>query len=318
MAIDPVDICIPLIAPLLAALTARWLAERLPPRTATWLLTVVAVALALVTWATLGLLAMSAAVRIPFIAALGHLSLRVMSRSDPAALPLGITAGVLLAAAAAAATAAAWRRGGALLAAHRHAHGLPGTEQVVVVADDAADAYAVPGRPCRIVITSGMLRALSGAERRVLLAHERAHATGSHYLFMAAARLAAAANPLLRPVAATIGYSVERWADEQAAASAGDRPLTARTIAKAALAAAAAPPRQTSPASALGAVSAATEMRSAGIVPRRVAALLRPAPRPRLVLLAVVVVLVVVCGLFVLDAATDLHGLIEFAQAAAG
>ncbi|HEY2579790.1 MAG TPA: M56 family metallopeptidase [Streptosporangiaceae bacterium] len=318
MPIDPVDVFIPLIAPLFAALTARWLAERLPPRTATWLLTVVASALALITGVTLGLLALAAVIRIPFIAAVGHLSLRVMTRDDPAALPLGLVAGVLLAIAGAAAVAAAWRRGGALIAAHRHAHGLPGTGQVVVVADEAADAYAVPGRPCRIVITSGMMRALSAPERQVLLAHERAHATGRHYLFMTVARLASAANPLLRPVAATIGYSVERWADEQAATAAGDRRLAARTIARAALAAAAGPPRQDTPASSLGAVPGVAELSGAGVVPRRVAALLRPAPQPRLILLAMVVALVVVCGLLVLDAAIDLHGLIELAQTAAG
>jgi predicted PurR-regulated permease PerM len=48
-------------------------------------------------------------------------------------------------------------------------------------------------------------------------------------------------------------------------------------------------------------------------LPRRVAALLRPAPRRRLVLVAAALVLMAVCGLSVLD----LHGLIEFAQAAA-
>jgi len=36
----------------------------------------------------------------------------------------------------------------------------------------------------------------------VLLAHERAHAASSHYLFTSVTRLAAAVNPLLRPVAA--------------------------------------------------------------------------------------------------------------------
>jgi Zn-dependent protease with chaperone function len=72
----------------------------------------------------------------------------------------------------------------------------------VVTADAAADAYTLPGWPCRIVITQGMLDALAGPERDVLLAHERAHARNSHYLFTSAARLAAAANPLLRPVTA--------------------------------------------------------------------------------------------------------------------
>ena len=121
--------------------------------------------------------------------------------------------------------------------------------------DDAADAYPLPGWPCRIVITSGMLRVLSGPERQVLLAHERAHAGGSHYLFTSAARLAAAANPLLRPVAAEVGYTVERWADECAATATGDRPLTARAIARAALATSAAPPDRAGPATALGLVT---------------------------------------------------------------
>jgi len=216
-----------------------------------------------------------------------------------------------------AAARAAWLRAGALVAAHRLARGLPGAGQLVVLADDAADAYAAPGWPGRIVVTSGMLGALSQDEREVLLAHERAHASARHYLFTAAARLAAAANPLLRPLAAAVGYSVERWADERAAAAAGNRPLAARTIAKAALAASAAPPRRPAPAAALAAVAGPLRERGAGPVPRRVAALLGPPPRPRLLLLAAAVALVAVSGASALEAARDLHGLIEFAQAAA-
>src|SRR6202035_5346896 len=105
---------------------------------------------------------------------------------------------------------------------------------LVVTGEEAADAYTLPGWPCRIVVTAGMMRALSHPERQVLLAHERSHASGFHYLFTTAARLAAAANPLLRPVAAAVGYTVERWADERAAAVAGDRRLAARAIATAA------------------------------------------------------------------------------------
>src|SRR5437016_686943 len=117
-----------------------------------------------------------------------------------------VAAGVLLAAAAAGACRAAWRRAAALLAAGRQARHLPGTGQVVVTGEEAADAYTLPGWPCRIVVTAGMMRALSHPERQVLLTHERAHASGFHYLFTTAARLAAAANPLLRPVAAAVGY----------------------------------------------------------------------------------------------------------------
>ena len=307
---------LPLAVPLLAAVMARQLAERLPPRTATWLLTFTALALATASSAVLGLLAIAAAVRIPLVAGVADLSLHALSHTDPASVPLGLAAGALLAAAAVAAAAAAWRRTVALVSAHRQASWLPGAGQVVVVPDDAADAYAAPGWPGRIVVTTGMMQALSAAERQVLLAHERAHASGRHYLFPAAARLASAANPLLRPLAAAVGYSVERWADEEAAACTGDRPLVARAVAAAALAAAAAPPRPAVPAGALGAVASPAGMRGAGAVPRRVAALLGPPPRLRLLLLAAAVALVVISGLSTLDAARNLHGLIEFAQAA--
>ena len=155
----------------------------------------------------------------------------MISRDDPASVPVAVAAGVLLAAAATGACRALWRRTAALLAAGRQARRLPGAGQVVVIDDEAADAYTLPGWPCRIVVTAGMMRALSHPERQVLLAHERAHASGLHYLFTTAARLAAAANPLLRPVAAAVGYTVERWADERAAAVAGDRRLAARAIA---------------------------------------------------------------------------------------
>ena len=196
-----VAVYLPLVVPALAALAARPLAERLPPAAATWLLVASSLALALASSAVLGLLALSALVRIPFINAVGHLSRPVISSGDAVSIPVAILAGGLLAVAAVAASRAVWRRGRAIVAAHRQARNLPGASQVVVTEDNAADAYTVPGWPCRIVITQGMLRALSAGERGVLLAHERAHAQSSHYIFTSAARLAAAANPLLRPVA---------------------------------------------------------------------------------------------------------------------
>lgn len=316
---------IPLVIPLAAALAARPLADRLPPAAATWLLAVSALALALASSAVLGLLALSALVRVPFVDAAGHLSVRAISRHDSVSVPIAIVAGALLAAAAAAVIQVLWRRVIAIAAASRHARSLPGASQVVVTQDTAADAYTVPGWPCRIVITAGMLHALSGRERGVLLAHERAHARGSHYLFTSAARLAAAANPLLRPVAAQVAYTVERWADEQAAAESGDRPLTARAVARAALAASAAPPdrhRGVSPFLALGMAMTpglrGAGLRGAGPVPRRVAALLAPPPRTRRLLYAAVALAVVASAVCALDAAASLHQLIELAQGQPG
>ena len=305
-------LCLSLIVPLIAGLSARRLAEWLPPRSATWLLAGSAVALAGASTIMLGLLMLAAAVRIPLVAEFGHMSVARVIPHDPMPLPFGLAAAVLLAAAALAALWVAWRRVTALVAAHRQGRRLPGTGQVVVVTDEAADAYAVPGWPGRIVVTSGMMLALGQAERRVLLAHERAHVSGNHYLFTAAARLAAAANPLLRPVSDAVGYCVERWADERAATATGDRALAARAIARAALAAAATPQRRPEPV--LGVATVPDGLRGAGVMPRRVAALLRPPPRARLALLAVAVALVMVCGLAVLEAGLDLHALIELAQ----
>jgi hypothetical protein len=281
---------------------------------------------------------------VPFVDGLANMSVQAISRSDPASLPVAIAAGALLAAAAAAACRALWRRGTAIMAAGRQARSLPGSGQVVVTDDSSADAYTLPGWPCRIVITTGMLRALTATERQVLLAHERAHAGGSHYLFTSAARLAAAANPLLRPVAAQVGYTVERWADERAAESTGDRRLTARAIARAAMATTAAPPERDGLVTALGLVPVDSDgdrerghgaggggtpgkrgrhrlrrarLRGAGPVPRRVAALLSPPPRLSLLLLGVAALLVIISGLSTLEAARDLHNLVELAQAAA-
>jgi Zn-dependent protease with chaperone function len=250
-----VAVYLPLVIPLFAAMVARPLADRLPPVAATWLLAASAVALALASSAVLGMLALSALVRIPFVAAVGHLSRPVIASGDAVSLPVAVVAGGLLVAAALAAGRAVWRRGRAIAAAHRHASSLPGASQVVVTEDAAADAYTVPGWPCRIVITQGMLGALSPGERDVLLAHERAHAQRSHYLYTSAVRLAAAANPLLRPVAAQAGYTVERWADERAAAQAGDRTLAAVAIARAALATSQAPPERDAAMAALGLIT---------------------------------------------------------------
>lgn len=303
----------PLVIPVLAALAARPLADRLPPAAATWLLVGSALVLAAASSAVLGLLALTALARVPLVDGLANMSVQVMSHDDPASLPVAIAAGALLAAAVAAVCRVLWRRGKAIAAAGRQARRLPGAGQVVVTDDEAADAYTLPGWPCRIVITSGMLRALTHPERQVLLAHERAHAGGAHYLFTSAARLAAAANPLLRPVAAQAGFTVERWADEHAAAVTGDRPLTARAVAQAARATSAAPPRRSGTVSALGLVP--LSMRGAGPVPRRVAALLRPPPRASLLLLSAALLLVAISGTSALEAARNLHQLIEYAQA---
>lgn len=312
---------LPLLAPLLAAGSARWLAARLDPRAATWLLTVAAVVLAAASGAALGALAATAIGQVPLLAWVGHWSVGVVRRDDPASLSLALAAGLGVSAALVAAIRLLRRRVATILAAARMARCLPGVGQLVILDDPSPDAYAVPGWPGRIVVSTGMLDALDERERRVLLAHERTHLACGHHLFVAAAQLAAATNPLLRPVAAAVGYTTERWADEDAARAVGDRRLAARTIGKAALLS----PHRHPPATALAisgdagrrpARGGGRGVRGLGPVPRRVAALLAPPAQHRPVLLGIVALALVLAVGATLEAARDLEGLFELARAA--
>jgi Zn-dependent protease with chaperone function len=138
-------------------------------------------------------------------------------------------------------------------------------DDLVVLADPQPLAFTVPGKPGRIVVSEGMLRALSAGHRRVLFAHEREHLTARHSGLLAVVRTAAAINPILVPVSRVVSYLCERSADEAAARVVGDRKLAAQALAVAALAAA--PP-----------LPAATTAFHRHEVRRRVAALQAPAP----------------------------------------
>ncbi len=68
---------------------------------------------------------------------------------------------------------------------------------------------------------------------------------------------------------------------------------------------------------ALGSAARAAQHRSPGPVPRRVAALLAPAPSVRPLLVAAAAAVVMVSAVAALDAASALHALVELAQAPA-
>ena len=304
---------LPLLIPVLAAAAARPLAARLDPREATWLLTAAAVVLAGCSTVALALLAASAAARVPAMASLGHYSGSVVHRADPTSAVTGAGAALVLIVAAVAVAVAFRHRARALAESYRRAARLHDDGTVVVVRDTAVEAYALPGWPGRIVVSGRLLEALDEPGRAALLAHERAHLAGRHHLFTTVAHLAAVANPILVPLARTVDYTVERWADEHAARVTGDRRLVAVTISTVAMMAT--PARW--PAASLGIVRAGSRRVSvawAGPVPRRVAALLGPPPRSRVLLLAVAVLIVLLTGASVLQAARDLHALLELAQ----
>jgi Zn-dependent protease with chaperone function len=307
---------LPLVIPALAGIAARPLAALLEPRQATWLLTIAAVALAACSSVALALLVGYAAARSSILAALGDYSQEVIRRGDPIPSATGAVAALALAGAAIAVAVLFGSRARALAESYRRAAALRGDDSVVVVPGTAIEAYALPGRPGRIVVSDRLLHRLDADGRAALIAHEQAHLFGRHYLFAAAARLAAAANPMLLPVARAVEYTVERWADEHAAAVTGDRGLVAETIGQVALLASAGPaPIPTMSLGIVGSRTRAISLAWAGPVPRRVAALLTAPPRRRIVLLAACAVIVVLTGVAAMETAGDLHALLEVAQA---
>ncbi|MFC9225101.1 M56 family metallopeptidase [Streptomyces hygroscopicus] len=305
-----IAVYVPLLLSLLAPLGARPLAERCEPRLATWLLTASALVLGAATTISLGLLAVTGLIRVPQLAALGHWSAHTAQRDDPAELSVALIAGLLLGAAVLMAARMLWRRVRTLTAAILEAECMPAKDGLVVVEDEAPDAFAIPGLPGRVVVSTGMLATLDETERRILLAHERAHLTAHHYAFVALAQLGAAANPLLRPLATAVTYTIERWADENAAAATGDRERVARTVGKAALAAHHAPGVR-APGAALAILGRRTPLATAGPVPRRVAALLAPPFGRHPVLAAATAAVLATAALSTAEAAHDLHLLLK-------
>ncbi|MFH9225486.1 M56 family metallopeptidase [Streptomyces lydicus] len=306
-----IAVYLPLLLSVLAPLGVRPLCERCEPRLATWLLTASAVVLAAASSISLGLLAATALIRFPLLATLGDWSAHAAQHDDPAELSVALAAGLLLGGAVIAAARMLWRRARTLAAAALEAACMPTRDGLVIVEDEAPDAFALPGLPGRVVVSTGMLHTLDENEHDILLAHERAHLAAHHYAFVALAQFGAAANPLLRPLATAVTYTIERWADERAAASTGDRARVARTVGKAALAARHAPARTRVPGGALGILGRRNPLITAGPVPRRVAALLAPplGRHPTLTAATAVVLTAATCS--TADAAHDLHLLLE-------
>ncbi|MFJ4789957.1 M48 family metalloprotease [Streptomyces sp. NPDC088794] len=193
-----------------------------------------------------------------------------------------------------------------LRTAHQQVAQLPVVGDLCVVDSPRPDAYALPGRPHRIVVTAGMLRSLGATEREALFAHARAHNAQRHYYFLVAAEIAAHCHPALRRLRSDIRLAAELAADE--AAAVGDRKLVAVAVARAALASHDAGPTPR-PYLTLGATT--------GPVSRRVATLLKPSAvsgrLPRFLALVVALAVLVSAGA-TLAAAMHLHHEVGEAQ----
>ncbi|MGW4234937.1 M56 family metallopeptidase [Streptomyces sp. NBC_01102] len=263
-----VFVFLPLVLPLTAWPVARLAAHHLHPRTATRLLSAVAAVLAICSTLCLALLVVVGTAQLPGNPLPDAWSDPEVREAVPYDEVAGKAAIPALVAVLAACVAAAWRHHRVRRGAERALTGLPDTP-VAVLPDEVPYAYALPGSRGRVVVSTSLLRCLDSSERRALFAHERAHLAGLHHRFLLTVQLAARANPFLRPLRTAVAYTAERWADEDAAAAVGSRRVVARAIGRAALVSRGAP----------GVTLAG--LAAPGPVPRRVAALLGPAPAAR-------------------------------------
>ncbi len=263
------------------------LGRTLPPATAVPLLSAAAVVTALSSGFVLAVAAFVVLGQVPAVAAVGRWSAAALRAGDQVPVGAGLlAAGVVAALLVSLARRVFWLGRDLLVSASACRRLGPGAHGLVVIDHDQPEAFSVPGMRGRIVVSTAMLRALDPEERRVLLAHETAHLAHHHHFFVQLSELAAAANPLLHPVARAVRVAVERWADEVAATQVGDRRLAARALARAGLARAAATAVDGGvPATALAAVD--------GHVAERAQALLDEPPRRRLALAAAVAALAV-------------------------
>ncbi|MEU0397688.1 M56 family metallopeptidase [Streptomyces sp. NPDC006208] len=264
-----VFVFLPLVLPLTAWPIARLAEQHLHPRAATWLLTGVAGVLAVCSTLCLALLMVVGTAQLPGNPLPDGWSDPEVREAVPYDEVAGKAAIPALIAVIASCVRAAWRHHRVLRRAERALEGLPATT-VAVLPDGMPYAYALPGKRDRIVVTTAMLAGLNSVERRALFAHERAHLTHRHHRFLLTVQLAARANPFLRPLRTAVTYTAERWADEDAATQVGNRRTVAQAIGKSALISRDAP------------IATLAHFATAGPVPRRVAALLAPAPAGRI------------------------------------
>jgi len=228
---------IPLLCALALAAGAPAIARSSPPRLGSAMLVPVALGAALAADAALMILVGARLIdAAPLAAVLGWRA--EASGPHPVPLPVSVAAAVGLIVVVVVGHVD-WRRSSLATRRWRALRGHGETGELVVVRSAAMLALTLPATrtsPGRILVSDGMLRALDAAERRVLLAHERSHLRHRHDRYRRLVGIAANLNPLLRPTVGAVDYLLERWADEDAAREVGSRHLTARALARAAVA----------------------------------------------------------------------------------
>lgn len=182
----------------------------------------------------------------------------------------------------------------------------PTVGELIVAADPVPRAFAVAtlmGGPGYIVVSTGMLRALDGEQRAVLLAHERSHLRNRHGWLRSAAVLACAVHPLLGSLGDELESQLERWADEDAAETVPSRQVAARSVCRAALAMLGSSPAE--------GMTETRSRRMRGAIPARVAALSAEAPRSRWLPAVAIVALMLMMTASTAEASHDLESLFD-------
>jgi Zn-dependent protease with chaperone function len=217
----------PLIVATVVAMTATSVHSRLPPRLAARLVTTALVVVTVAAVPTVMLVALAFLAHVPLLGGAGfRWCAEVVGLHGAVSAWVGAPAVALL-------VAGGWRSA-QLVRQHRDLR-VDHPARLRLAVSDRPFAVTLPGAGGQIVISTALLGMLDEREHAVVVAHERAHAGYRHDRYLLVAELAAAALPPLRAMAKRLAYSVERWADEAAAARCGDRRLVAATLGKVAL-----------------------------------------------------------------------------------
>jgi len=131
---------------------------------------------------------------------------------------------------------AIWRTRGVLQTRRWAIDGTAG-RRLIVLPDATPVAYAAPGTPGCVVVSSGLLAVLEPRERQVVFAHERAHLDQHHDRYLLVGAVSVAILPVLAPLVRRLRHATECCADAAAVkAMDGDAEVVATAIARAALA----------------------------------------------------------------------------------
>lgn len=219
----------PALLALLAATAGGWLRRRVPPQVAVVMLTALAVLGATAVLWALALVVVGGVIGVPEIVMQFGWCRRVLAASHQIPIGLAVAAGAVLIIGITRAVKfdRRWRR---------TTRDFAGPGGVEIITTDEKVAFAAPGNPGTVVVSSGLLAILSVEERIAVIAHERRHLSHHHGRFLRIAGGAAAAVPLLVPLTRQLRFATERAADEAAATAVGDRRIVARAITQAALA----------------------------------------------------------------------------------